>query len=88
LHTKSDAQIEPLSLMSAPPPTAAAVDPEASTSGPSASSVKELKDELTRLGVDSAGCMYKQELVDLVMSHQHAAPSAPGGGREGGQAAG
>ncbi|KAG1663892.1 hypothetical protein FOA52_014705 [Chlamydomonas sp. UWO 241] len=67
--------------MSAPPSTADA--PEAS---PSCWSVRQLRDELARLGIDGRDCVEKRELVDLVVRHQEqsvlaAASSTPHGGQ-------
>ncbi|KAG1680745.1 hypothetical protein FOA52_008078 [Chlamydomonas sp. UWO 241] len=66
--------------MSAPPPPADA--PEASASS---WSVRQLRDELARLGIDGRGCFEKRELVDLVVNHQQSATASP---QAGGQATG
>ncbi|KAG1663888.1 hypothetical protein FOA52_014701 [Chlamydomonas sp. UWO 241] len=70
--------------MSAPPSTADA--PEAS---PSCWSVRQLRDELARLGIDARGCVEERELVDLVVGHQqHGVPATAPSAPDGGQAAG
>ncbi|KAG1663884.1 hypothetical protein FOA52_014697 [Chlamydomonas sp. UWO 241] len=57
---------------------------------PSCWSVRQLRDELARLGIDGRGCAEKRELVDLVLV-RHQQQSAPGFGlsaQDGGQGAG
>ncbi|KAG1663880.1 hypothetical protein FOA52_014693 [Chlamydomonas sp. UWO 241] len=70
-------------MMSAPPSTGDVADEDAT---PSCWSVRQLRDELTRLGIDARGCVEKRELVDLVVEHQHSASAAASSVPDGGQA--